>query len=267
MLKNFIRLPYVIYVTILFVVVILISFPITLILMLFPNRIKDHGMFILLKAISNLWFILIGFIAKNYHRSQIDFSKSYIIMANHQSFLDAAIVYTSIPQVFKSLGKKELEKAPVYGIIYRSVVITVDRSSMTARAASLRKMKKELEEGNSMLIFPEGTFKDTAQTELLPFQSGGFSLALMQEVDILPVLFLDTPDRIHPSKLWVISPGFNRAVFLPSISHLAFDKKAGDQLKDFTQAYMQDCLDFCRKHSPKDVWEFATHWQATHLQT
>ncbi len=224
-------------------------------------------MFILLKAISNIWFILIGFIAKNYHRSKIDFSKSYIIMANHQSFLDAAIVYTSIPHVFKSLGKKELEKAPVYGIIYRSVVITVDRSSMTARATSLRKMKKELQEGNSMLIFPEGTFKDEAQAELLPFQTGGFSLALMQEVDILPVLFLDTPNRIHPSKLWKITPGLNRAVFLPPIPYLAFDKKAGDQLKDFAQKYMQDCLDFCRNNSPKEVWDFATQWQVNYTQS
>ena len=59
---------------------------------------------------------------KNYHRSKIDFSKSYIITPNHQSFIDAAIIYTSIPQLFKSLGKKEIEKTPIYGIIYKMVV-------------------------------------------------------------------------------------------------------------------------------------------------
>ncbi len=190
-----------------------------------------------------------------------------MITANHQSFLDAAIIYTSIPHVFKSLGKKEIEKAPIYGIIYKTVVVTVDRSSMTARANSLRKMKRELDNGNSILIFPEGTFTDQPQEALVPFQSGGFSLALMQEVDILPVLFLDTSRRIHPSKLWKMTPGMNRAVFLPPIPHTHFGKKEGDQLRDFTQSYMQACLDFCRTHNPELVWEFGVNWQSENKTT
>jgi 1-acyl-sn-glycerol-3-phosphate acyltransferase len=231
-------------------------------LLLFPNQIKDKGMFLLMKMISNCWFILIGFIPKNYHRSKIDFSKSYMIIANHQSFLDAAIIYTSIPQVFKSLGKKEIEKAPIYGIIYKTVVVTVDRSSITARANSLRKMKRELDSGNSILIFPEGTFTDQPQPTLVPFQSGGFSLALMQEVDVLPLLFLDTAQRIHPSQLWKMTPGLNRAVFLPPIPYTQFGKKEGEQLKNYAQAYMQACLDFCRSHNPELVWEFGVNWQS-----
>lgn len=260
-MKNLVYLPYFIYVSILFIVLIVLSFPITLCLLLLPESIKDIGMFWLMKIISNLWFILIGMIPLNYHRRKIDFSKSYIIAPNHQSFIDAATIYTSIPHVFKTLGKIEIEKAPIYGVIYKTVVITVDRSSMTAKAASFRKMKKELDKGNSLVIFPEGTFSNTATNQLLPFQDGCFSLAIMQKVDILPILFLDTAKRLHPSKLMQFTSGMNRAVYLPPIVCHHLEKDKIESLKKYTHDYMQACLDFCREKNPNAVWEFALLWQ------
>lgn len=260
LIKTFFQFIYFIYVISWFVILIIASFIVTLFLLLLPNRIKDKGMYYNMKIISNLWFILCGIITKNYNREKIDFSKSYIITPNHQSFIDAAIIYTVVPTLFKSLGKKEIEKAPIYGIIYKIVVITVDRSSMMARAASFRKMKKELEIGVSIVLFSEGTFSNTIQTELLPFQIGGYSLAILQKVDVLPVLFLDAAKRHHPSKVWKFSPGLNRAVYLPPLSTHAIDKTHANHLKDYAQLYMQACLDFGRKNNPEDVWEFAVNW-------
>jgi 1-acyl-sn-glycerol-3-phosphate acyltransferase len=260
MLKNILHFPYFLYVMILFVILILFSFPVTLVLLFCPTQVKDTGMFLLMKLISNIWFVLIGMFPRNYNRSKIDFSKSYLITPNHQSFIDAAIIYTSIPSVFKTLGKKEIEKAPIYGVIYKAVVITVDRSSMTARAASLRKMKHELNEGKSIVVFPEGTFTDEPKNELSEFQQGGFALAIMQEVNILPVLYLDSSKRMHPSKIIQFMPGKNRAVFLPPIQVTWFGKKDTDGLKNFTQQYMQTCLNFARENDVKLVWEFAANW-------
>ena len=217
-------------------------------------------MFWILKIISNAWFILTGMFPKNYNRDKIDFSKSYLITPNHQSFLDAAIVYTSIPQLFKTLGKAEISKMPIYGLIFKMVVITVDRSSVTAKANSFRRMKKEMDEGISMLVFPEGTFANTPQKELVDFQNGAFALAHMQQVEILPMLFLDTAERMHPSKLYQVTPGWNRAVFLPPISTKVVDKKELDLLKNYTQQFMQSCLDFCRENNVNDVWNFAVTW-------
>lgn len=225
-----------------------------------PKKGRDYGMFWVLKIISNAWFILIGMFPKNYNRNKIDFSKSYLIAPNHQSFMDAAIIYTSIPQLFKTLGKAEVSKAPIYGVIFKMVCITVDRSSVTAKANSFRRMKKEMDEGISMLVFPEGTFTNTPQNELVDFQNGAFALAHMQQVDILPMLFLDTAKRMHPSKLYQVTPGWNRAVFLPPISTKGFDKADLDLLKKYTQNYMQLCLNFCREKNVEDVWNFAVTW-------
>ena len=261
MIKNILYLPYFLYVCILFITLIVLSFPITLLLLLFPESIKDRGIFWLMKIISNLWFILTGMIPRNYNRRKIDFSKSYIITPNHQSYIDAAVIYTSIPQLFKTLGKKEIEKAPVYGVIYKNVVITVDRSSMTARANSFRKMKKELDRGNSIVIFPEGTFSNTPITSLLPFQDGSFSLAIQQQTDILPVLFIDTAKRMHPANLMRFTPGWNRAVFLPPVTTLGLEKKDLDGLKHYVEGYMQACWLFSKTNKKQRVWQFAEEWK------
>ncbi len=225
----------------------------------------DIGMFRLMKFGANTLFIFSGIIPKNFHRKKIDFKKSYIIIPNHQSYIDAASIYTSIPAVFKTLGKKEVEKVPIYGIIFKAVCITVDRSSMTGRALSFRKMKTELESGLSITIFPEGTFADIPQANLLPFQDGGFTLAVMQQTDLLPILYLDSTARMHPSKFTQMSAGLNRAVFLPSISVANLQKKDVQNLKQYTQHYMQWCQDFILNNHAKDVWDYALEYQKNNL--
>lgn len=260
-MKNIAYIPYLVYVAFLFVVLILLSFPFTLILLLFPEKVRDGFMFGMLKTISNLWFILSGMWPRNFHRNKIDFNESYIITPNHQSFMDAAIIYTSIPHVFKTLGKKEIERIPIYGIIYKLVVITVDRSSLSARALSFRKMKQELDKGNSIVIFPEGTFPDHRELMLKEFQDGAFSLAVQQQKKILPLLFIDTSLRLHPSKLWKFSPGWNRAVYLPPVSTSGLEKNQVDSLKKYTRHYMQACLDHCQSKTCTSVWDFALAWQ------
>lgn len=260
-MKRLLQWAYFLYAALGFAVLILASFPLALFLKLFPKKVEDQGIFRILKTIANIWFLMNGWIQKNYHREKIDFSKSYLFMPNHQSFLDAAVLYTSMLKPFKTLGKVEIEKTPIYGIIYNMVVITVDRSSVTAKANSFRKMKKEMDLGISVGIFPEGTFADEPQEDLLPFHKGAFSLAMMQQVDILPVLYLDSSRRMHPTKMYRLTPGLSRTVFLPPISIASWKKEEVDDLKERTRAYMQACLQHCRSHNPQSAWNFALEWK------
>lgn len=222
-------------------------------------------MFRLMKFGANTLFILSGIFPKNFHRQKIDFDKSYIIIPNHSSYIDAASIYTSIPNVFKTLGKKEIEKVPIYGIIFKAVCITVDRSSLAARALSFRRMKNELESGLSIVIFPEGTFADTPPSHLLPFQDGCFTLAIMQKTDLLPILYLDACNRMHPSRFAEMSIGYNRAVFLPSLSVKNLEKGDVQNFKRYVQNYMQSCMDFIRAQNAEEVWNFALEYQKQHV--
>lgn len=250
----FLQKIYFIYFLLLFIILILIAIPFTLLFGLLPQKMQDKMMYYMLRAGGGLLFLLTGIIPINKNKKNINFNKSYIIMPTHKSYLDAATLYSSIPVVFKTLAKKEIERVPLYNIIYRSVCITIDRTSVSAKAAGFRKMKSELQQGNSIVIFPEGTFADVPQKNLLPFHDGAFTLAIMQQADILPILYLDTEARMHPKHITRMSPGLNRAIFLAPISVSKFNKEDMVKLKLYTQHYMQYCIDSYYHDKNVDLW-------------
>ena len=53
----------------------------------------------------------------------------YIFVANHCSYMDIPAVVRTIQQPVRVLGKSEMLKYPIFGIIYKAAVIVVDRSS------------------------------------------------------------------------------------------------------------------------------------------
>ena len=75
-------------------------------------------------------FTCLWFSANN---AKIDTSKSYIYVGNHSSFLDAVAIVICIPQAFSPLGKIEMLKIPVFGWIYKRLVVMIDRSSRESR--------------------------------------------------------------------------------------------------------------------------------------
>ena len=218
-------------------------------------------MFRMMKAGSHILLTGSGIIPRNLFRRRTDFSKSYIIIPTHKSYIEAASLYTSIPFLFKTLGKKELEKVPLYGLIFKTVCISVDRSSLSARALSFRKIKNELSAGMSVTIFPEGTFEDEPHHQLLPFQDGCFTLSIMEQTNLLPVIFPDSCARMHPSKFTQMTPGINRAVFLPPVSVQGFQKKDLQQLKNYTHHFMQSCFDHIVMKGEGSVYDFALDYQ------
>jgi 1-acyl-sn-glycerol-3-phosphate acyltransferase len=117
----------------------------------------------LLKLWADAWFPIAGLRTKNIYEEKHDKKKQYVFVSNHISFLDAAFIIDVIRQPFRPLGKIEIQKVPVFGIIYRVVVVVVDRSSSENRAKSIRELKDFIKKGISILIFPEGTFNETTK--------------------------------------------------------------------------------------------------------
>lgn len=256
---------YFVYFLLLFVILIIIAIPFTLIFGMLPQKWRDKMMHTMLSVGGSFLFLITGIIPVNKNREKINFKNSYIIMPTHKSYLDAAALYSSIPVVFKTLAKKEIEKVPLYNIIYRSVCITIDRTSVAAKAAGFRKMKTELQQGNSIVIFPEGTFADEPQKNLLPFHDGGFTLAIMQQADILPILYLDTIQRMHPKQITKMSPGINKAIFLAPISVSKLNKDDAVKLKLYTQHYMQYCIDSYYHDKNADIWLLSQKYLSQNL--
>ena len=198
-------------------------------------------MFNLFRLIGELWLKGIGIKHTVSFETSPDPNKQYIFIANHISYIDAVVIICSIKHKFRPIGKYELLKVPIFGWIYRFCVITVNRSSAEDRARSLIDLRKILDHGISIVVFPEGTF-NMADTPLKEMYDGAFKLALETGKTIQPIIFLDTYDRMPYEGLFLMTPGKSRAVYLNPIDPNNYPDVDVKGLKLIAETQMSDKL-------------------------
>jgi len=204
---------YCIYALVLFIGIMFLLFPFVIIASLF-GRIRGGNMIYRLCMLwGDIWFLLVFIWHRNIYEEPLDKNKQYIFVGNHISYLDAPILVKTIRRPIRALGRIELSKTPVFGFIYRSVVVIVDRSNAQHRAKSVRNLKSVINKGVSLIVMPEGTFNMTANP-LKDFYDGAFKVAIETQTTIKPFLLLDAYDRMHYRNLFTLTPGKCRAVFL-----------------------------------------------------
>ncbi|MBW2568858.1 MAG: 1-acyl-sn-glycerol-3-phosphate acyltransferase [Deltaproteobacteria bacterium] len=119
--------------------------------------------------------------------SNIDPFLPYIYMSNHQSAFDIPVLQAHLPVQFRWLAKAELFKIPVFGYaIGRAGHISIDRSNRKSAFKSLKNASKNIRNGVSVIIFPEGT--RSLDGNIRQFKKGGFVLAVDAGVPIVPVI-------------------------------------------------------------------------------
>jgi 1-acyl-sn-glycerol-3-phosphate acyltransferase len=114
--------------------------------------------------------------------------KSFIMVMNHASNLDAAVIAVCGGVAFISSlsfpGKKSLFDNRLTGWLMRAIGgIRLDRETLDLSTA--RMIMRILQSGRGVGVAPEGTRSETG--EVLPFKSGFVKLALRMNVPILPV--------------------------------------------------------------------------------
>ena len=190
---------------------------------------------------ADVWFPVIFIWHKIIYEVPHDKKKSYIFLSNHISYLDAAILVKVFRQPFRPLGRAEMSKMPLFGFIYRNAIVSVNRSSTTNRANSVRILKSLISKGISVLVFPEGTFNMTTQP-LKEFYDGAFRVAIETQTPIKPVLFLDAYRRMPYENIFSMSPGRNRIVYLDEIPVSSYTLKDVGQLRDEVYSIMENKL-------------------------
>jgi 1-acyl-sn-glycerol-3-phosphate acyltransferase len=114
----------------------------------------------------------------------------FILIANHTSYLDIFLMFAHFPdRPFLFLGKSEILGYPVLKTYFKKLNIPVDRSSRIKSAKSFLQAKKALEEGFSLIIFPEGGIPNLPAPKMAGFKDGAFRLAALVNVPIVPVAF------------------------------------------------------------------------------
>jgi len=142
-------------------------------------------------------------IVKNGER--LSLGRGQILVANHQSWFDIFALGTALRHKFSFVGKQELNRIPVVGAAWQKVGnIAIDRSDREAAIESLERVDELLEEGRTIIMFPEGTRSPTG--EMGRFKKGAFMMAIKSQVPVVPVAIRGTRGIMRKGS-WVISRG------------------------------------------------------------
>jgi 1-acyl-sn-glycerol-3-phosphate acyltransferase len=129
---------------------------------------------------------LTGTRCKSVVHPAIDPGRPYFFFQNHTNHLDHSTIYHITPHFKQGIELEEHFRYPVYGWFMKQ------RGTIPVRLGSLSKMREltvrmraEIDKGNSLLAFPEGT--RTRDGHLGAFQPGLFRMARLLGVPIVPV--------------------------------------------------------------------------------
>ena len=118
--------------------------------------------------------------------AELDPSKQYLFMSNHQSLYDIPALLATLPGPTRFLAKRGLFQIPFFGwALSMGGFVSIDRTDLSRAGGAFREAVAGLASGGSLLVFPEGT--RSIDGGLLPFKRGGFLLALKAGLPIVPV--------------------------------------------------------------------------------
>lgn len=241
------RFIYSIYALLTFIAVMLLVFPFIIIASLFG--VKGGNIIYQLCSIwSQFWYLLIGMRHQEIYETPHNKNRQYIFVGNHISYMDVPPIVLAIHQPVRVLGKYEMIKIPIFGWIYRTAVILVDRRNVALRAKSVRALKAAIAKGISIFIFPEGTFNES-EKPLKFFYDGAFRIAIETQTPIKPLLLIDTFERMNYKGLFTLTPGKNRVVYLQEISVNNYTLKEVHKLKNEVYRVMEDGLKRYRNYT------------------
>jgi 1-acyl-sn-glycerol-3-phosphate acyltransferase len=181
---KFFRRLYTYYGLIIFFVLFVIFFFLLLIPILFPRKYRLVGKF-------NRWWatcllILVGIPFRVVYKERLSPKRQYIFCPNHCSYMDiATLALNKHDTVF--VGKNDLKSIPVFGFMYSKLHITVDRAKLKSRYITLVKSLIAIDEGKSLVIFPEGGIVTKYPPAMGEFKDGAFRAAIEKQIPIVPV--------------------------------------------------------------------------------
>jgi len=160
-------------------------------------------------------------------REKIRRGMACVIVSNHQSGADILVLFKLMIH-FKWVSKWSLFWFPFIGwnmAMNRYIALKRGRKSSINRMVEL--CKKALHQGNSIMIFPEGTRSRDGNVQ--PFKTGAFRIAIETRVPILPIALCGTSRAIKKGGLLIHRNHDMKVVILDPIPYESYageDQKA-----------------------------------------
>ncbi|MCD7863313.1 MAG: 1-acyl-sn-glycerol-3-phosphate acyltransferase [Lachnospiraceae bacterium] len=115
-----------------------------------------------------------------------------VYIGNHTSYFDVVIGYTRVPGPTGFVAKDSMGKIPLLNLwMLRGKCVFLNRDNVKEGLKSILEAIKEVKEGVSIYIFPEGTRNKTPDT-FMEFKEGSFKIPEKSGAPIIPVTFVNS---------------------------------------------------------------------------
>lgn len=181
---KFLRTIHTGYGLVVFSLLFFLLLPVLIIPIIFPSQFKLIGWINRWWARLLFFFVFLPF--RTEYRGTLDRSRQYIFCPNHFSYLDIPTLGLNKHNAI-FVGKSEMENIPLFGYMYRKLHITVNRASLKSRFNTLKRSLEAIDEGKSLVIFPEGGIVTEKDPVMARFKDGAFRVAIEKQIPIVPV--------------------------------------------------------------------------------
>ena len=152
-----------------------------------------------------------------------------VVIANHRSYLDGLALIAALPPHFSAVIKHQMAEVPFIGwFLHRIGCRFVERESAILAGRDTHALLLALQDGESLAIFPEGTFSPDAG--LLPFRDGAFFLAAKAGVPIVPAIIRGVR-KILPEGRFLPAPGVLSVTLLEALTPEGEDRAEAARLR------------------------------------
>lgn len=141
---------------------------------------------------------IVGIKLEVLNEERLHLHRPMIFFGNHQTGLDLAIIGSVCTDGAVIVGKKEIQKIPIFGWFWKSAGnLLINRANPEEAKAQIAELRQTLIQKNlNLAIFPEGTRSKSG--EILPFKKGVFYLAAQTKLPLIPVVC----SRLKGKAIW-----------------------------------------------------------------
>jgi 1-acyl-sn-glycerol-3-phosphate acyltransferase len=154
--------------------------------------IKDHkkaGSFT--SSALKVLFALVRCPVRVVGKEYMDTPGAKIYASNHTSYFDVLTLMLGLGVPYRFIAKMEVGGMPFVGTFLKQMGhLKFDRTSPESRLRQAQEIEEFLRHGESVFVFPEGTF--TGEDGVRPFQLGAFKAAVATGAPIVPVSLAGT---------------------------------------------------------------------------
>ncbi|HHT9145483.1 MAG TPA: lysophospholipid acyltransferase family protein [Candidatus Wunengus sp. YC61] len=167
----------------------------------------------------------------------IDKTKTYVMVANHQSFTDIILLYKTKMQ-FKWVANEHLFKLPFVGLAMTTAKhIKLRKGKLGSIKNAYQEASAWLRRGMSIMLFPEGTRSNGYG--LKEFQNGAFKLAIKEQVPILPISIKGTGNAI-PRGSWLFTTKIPASMrVLEPVDTIGYTQDDFEKIRDLVRSRIE----------------------------